>query len=200
MNFALILFVLLAITGRSPGRCGLLREAPGEGRQGTLVDRISEELLPVILIVFLLRSFLVEPFKIPSGSMVPTLVVAISSWSTSSPTASGSPSSTRRSSASGTQAWRRDGVSFPEDPSLDYIKRVIAFPATGRLREQETLDQRRRPAAQAGLRLSESRRIHYSAQFIETVGGVEHAILLENDAPARSPSRDRSRFGKLQLQ
>src|SRR5258708_13714439 len=30
-------------------------------------------------------------------------------------------------------------------------------------------------------------RIHYSAQFIETVGGVEHAILLESDAPAAVP-------------
>src|SRR5688500_19066236 len=66
---------------------GELRHEPAEKR-AKILEREKARLLkqpwwieysvsffPVILIVFLLRSFLVEPFKIPSSSMVPTLLV-----------------------------------------------------------------------------------------------------------------------------
>lgn len=76
MNFALILFVLLVLTGIV--WCAdhfhfRRRRAPGSAEPWWV--EYGASFFPVILIVFVLRSFLVEPFKIPSGSMIPTLLV-----------------------------------------------------------------------------------------------------------------------------
>src|SRR5579862_1556794 len=76
MNFALILFVLTAVTGVVWLLDRLFfasRRAP-DAAEPVWVE-YSKSFFPVILIVFLLRSFLVEPFKIPSSSMRPTLEV-----------------------------------------------------------------------------------------------------------------------------
>ncbi|MGH8796472.1 MAG: signal peptidase I, partial [Caldimonas sp.] len=86
-------------------------------------------LFPVILVVFLLRSFLFEPFKIPSGSMVPTLVVGdlilVNKFHYGI-----------RLPVIGTKVianhdpQRGDVMVFhyPMKPEVDYIKRVVGLP------------------------------------------------------------------------
>src|SRR5207249_2431152 len=84
---------------------------------------------PVILIVFLLRSFLVEPFKIPSSSMVPTLLVGDFILVNKFAYGIRLPVANKKVMEVGSP--RRGDVMvfrFPEDPSLDYIKRVVGLP------------------------------------------------------------------------
>ncbi len=76
MNFALILLVLTVVTGVLYAIDVLkFRKLRATNTKEPLWVEWGASFFPVILIVFVLRSFLFEPFKIPSGSMIPTLQV-----------------------------------------------------------------------------------------------------------------------------
>ena len=86
-------------------------------------------LFPVILVVFLLRSFLFEPFKIPSGSMMPTLLVGDLilvnkfHYGVRLPVVNKKIIDNHDPQRGDVMVFR-----FPKDPSTDYIKRVVGLP------------------------------------------------------------------------
>jgi signal peptidase I len=76
MNFALILFLLTILTGAlwAADRFHFRKRRAPDAPEPVWVE-YAAGFFPVLLVVFLLRSFIVEPFKIPSSSMRPTLEV-----------------------------------------------------------------------------------------------------------------------------
>jgi signal peptidase I len=86
-------------------------------------------LFPVICIVFLLRSFLFEPFKIPTGSMIPTLLVGDLILVNKYTYGIRLPVINKKI-VDVNQPKRGDVMVFryPPDPNVDYIKRVIGVP------------------------------------------------------------------------
>ena len=193
MSFALFLLILLVVTGVvwALEALWLRRSRPAGAKQPWWVE-YSVSFFPVILIVFLLRSFLVEPFKIPSSSMVPTLLVGDFILVNKFTYGIRLPVVNKKVVEIGSP-HRGDVMVFryPEDPSLDYIKRVVGLPGD-RLEYRNkrlTVNGTQVPVRQIDDYLSKER-MQFSRRYLETLNGVEHEILLEEDAPAFvAPSR-----------
>ena len=105
---------------------------------------------PVLLIVFLLRSFVAEPFKIPSSSMRPTLEVGDFILVNKFAYGIRLPIIEKKIIATG-EPQRGDVIVFryPVNPSQDFIKRVVGLAGRrGRLPGQEDHGQRQALAAE----------------------------------------------------
>ena len=132
MNFAVVLFLLTLATGVA-WLLEVLVLRPRRRRAG-IPHRpwwieYTAGLFPVFIVVFLLRSFLFEPFKIPSGSMIPTLLVGDLILVNKYTYGVRLPIVNTKLLDVGSPA-RGDVMVFryPLDPSVDYIKRVVGLP------------------------------------------------------------------------
>ncbi len=149
-------------------------------------------LFPVILVVFVLRSFLFEPFKIPSGSMIPTLLVGDLilvnkyTYGVRLPVV-------HTKLTEGTPPARGDVMVFryPPRPSLDYIKRVVGVPGDEVAYLNKRLTVNGQPVPTQPLADYFDRdSMRYSRQFQENLPGRQHRILNDDDRPAFIPGAE----------
>ena len=133
MDYALILTVLTLLTAVAwvVERFWLRkRRTPNTEARGA--DRAFETVgsfFPILLLVLVFRSFLFEPFKIPSGSMIPTLLIGDFIVVNKFSYGLRLPVLNKRFIAIG-EPQRGDVMvfRFPEDERINYIKRVIGLP------------------------------------------------------------------------
>lgn len=197
-NFALILFVLLVLTGGitladrlwlRPAR-QRRAQAAGAGAAADGQDRADRapwwveyavSFFPVILFVFVLRSFVIEPFRIPSGSMLPTLesgdliVVSKFSYGIRLPVLDTKIIPTGSPQRGDVMVFR-----YPVDPQVDYIKRVVGLPGdtVAYVDKRLYVNGQEVPRRRDG-DYFEPDRVAYTARYEEKLGDVEHKILLD---------------------
>jgi signal peptidase I len=210
VDFALILFIALVLTGtvvlwdrllgtgkRINGRgtshssiSGTDKTVTKEKSNPSIVVEYARAFFPVILIVFVLRSFVVEPFRIPSGSMLPTLyigdfilvdkfrygirlpIVNLRIFPTGSP---------KRGEV---MVFR-----YPHDESTNFIKRVIGLPGDAIVYDNKRLFINGTAAKQVR---SDSYQLETSTQeldvieYSEVVGASSHNILNDRGRSSRN--------------
>ncbi|MEZ9820905.1 signal peptidase I [Shewanella sp. 10N.286.45.A1] len=165
-------------------------------RESAFVET-SKSIFPVIAFVLILRSFIYEPFQIPSGSMMPTLLVGdfilVEKFSY------GIKDPVWRTTLKETGKPERGDVAvfkYPENPQIDYIKRIVGLPGDRIVYRNKQLyiqaacaeGQSPCPELKAVERVSVNRG-EFSQdgtpllRFKEQIGDVTHDILINPSRP-----------------
>ncbi len=146
-------------------------------------------LFPVIAVVFVLRSFLFEPFKIPSGSMLPTLLVGDLilvnkfHYGVRLPVINTKVIDNHDPQRGDVMVFR-----YPPQPSLDYIKRVVGVPGDEVAYLNKRLFINGQPVEKtAQPEFFDADGMRYARQFQETMGNKRYNTLNDDDRPAFIP-------------
>ena len=154
------------------------------------VIKIAREFFPILLLVFVIRTFLIEPFKIPSGSMMPTLIagdfIAVNKF------AYGLRLPVFNKLIYKIGSPQRGDVfvfHYPKDPSIDYIKRVIGVPGDTIRYESKKLFINNQELSQSYLgdyeyQLNADLSLK-AKEFLETNNNLSHSILI-HDIPSET--------------
>ncbi len=147
---------------------------------------------PVIAAVFMFRSFVIEPFKIPSSSMVPTLqigdliLVNKYTYGIRLPIVNKKIIQINDPQRGDVMVFK-----FPKDMSLDYIKRVVGVPGDKVVYKNKKLTINGQPLAYERLpEYLDEERLSYFSHYRENLTGRSHEILNDDKLPGYVPSPD----------
>ncbi len=187
-DFAAVLLLAAIITGLLwlfDAQWARKRRTAGEP-EPVVVD-MARAFFPVIVVVFLIRSFWVEPFKIPSGSMKPTLLVGDFILVNKYTYGIRIPVINKKVIEVNPLA-RGDVVVFryPADPSVDYIKRVVGLPGDKVVYRGKRLTINDEPIAVQGAGFYTDAELNYLRlpSFTEKLGTHNHQMMI---VPAQPP-------------
>ena len=189
--FALIMVIVLTITGLIwlLDIFILSKKRAANAKEPILVE-YSKSFFPVIFLVFFIRSFMAEPFKIPSGSMMPTLLagdfILVSKFSY------GIRVPILNYTMIEVDKPKRGDVfvfHYPPKPSIDYIKRVVGLPGDVIEYKSKTLYINNKKIEQTFVDkypyvMNEIHHIE-AKEFKEALGNVNHSILI-HDLPGEN--------------
>ncbi|WP_456412989.1 signal peptidase I [Thiolapillus sp.] len=172
------------------------KSAPGREKQKAAQEPLmvdyARSFFPIFLFVLLLRAFVVEPFRIPSGSMMPTLLIG--DFILVNKFAYGLRFPVTKTKFLDVDTPERGDVvvfRYPEDPKLDYIKRLVGLPG-------DRVGYRNKVLYVNGQAVPQTRVGTYQGvgsgegmtgrwELKENLDGVEHSILINPRAPDFPP-------------
>ena len=203
MDFAFALFGGLVITGgvvlwdrlqRRKETVNGERKAGDESKTAGIVIEYARAFFPVILIVFVLRSFIVEPFRIPSGSMLPSLyigdfiLVSKFSYGIRLPLINQKVLSIGAPKRGEVLVFR-----YPHDEKTNFIKRVVGLPGdivdykNKRLRINGDVIDLKKVGQNAAKQSAQPNNQVW--EYIEHLGESPHGILLDANLGTRDMTR-----------
>jgi signal peptidase I len=187
-DFAAVLLIAAVVTGLVwlfDAKFAGKRRTAGEP-EPVVVD-MARAFFPVIVVVFLIRSFWIEPFKIPSGSMKPTLLVG--DFILVNKYTYGIRIPVINKKVIEINALRRGDVvvfRYPADPSVDYIKRVVGLPGDKVVYRGKRLTINGEPVSVQATGFYTDSELNYLRlpTFLEKLGEKNHQMMI---VPAQPP-------------
>ncbi len=190
-------------SGKEAETAARAAEGEAEKREPLLVD-YARSFFPIFLFVLLLRAFVVEPFRIPSGSMMPTLLVGDFILVNKYAYGLRMPVTKTKLVEVG-EPQRGDVVVFryPKDPKVDYIKRLVGLPGDRIAYRDKKLyvNGELMPQKPVGWYepVGSGERMRGAFELIEDLEGVEHSILINPRTPDFGPGCQVLARGEVQV-